>query len=115
MRESFHKSYTSGLITLVAKVVPPEAVIEALGSVRYPGFPTDILSLGIVEDVAPKPGGQGFTITIRQATENEAIVQKLAAGIHQALGHGLGLDDVELRVRRIEAELGAKTGRMRLP
>ncbi len=63
----------------MAKVVPPEAVIEALGSVKYPGFPTDILSLGIVEDVAPKPGGQGFTITIRQATENEAIVQKLAA------------------------------------
>ena len=42
-------------------------------------------------------------------------MQKLAAGIHQALGHGLGLDDVELRVRRIEAELGEKTGRVRLP
>ena len=46
----------------MAKVVPPEAVIEALGGVKYPGFPTDILSLGIVEDVTPKPGGQGFAI-----------------------------------------------------
>ncbi len=99
----------------MAKVVPPEAIIEALGSVKYPGFPTDILSLGIVEDVAPKPGGQGFTITIRQATEREDVVQQLADGIHRAVGHGLGLDDVELRVRRIEAELGEKTGRTRLP
>ncbi len=68
----FHKSYTSDSIALVAKVVPPEAVIEALGSVKYPGFPTDILSLGIVEDVTPKPGGTGFAITIRQASENDA-------------------------------------------
>ena len=99
----------------MAKVVPPEAVIEALGAVKYPGFPTDILSLGIVEDVTPKPGGQGFAITIRQATENDEPMKKLATGIHQALGHGLGLDDVELRVRRIEPELGEKTGRVRLP
>ena len=99
----------------MAKVVPPEAVIEALGAVKYPGFPTDIISLGIVEDVTPKPDGRGFAITIRQATEREEIVQQLAHGIHQALGHGLGLDDVELRVRRIEAELGEKTGRVRLP
>ncbi len=42
-------------------------------------------------------------------------MKQLAAGIHQALGHGLGLDDVELRVRKIEAELGEKTGRVRLP
>jgi ATP-binding protein involved in chromosome partitioning len=99
----------------VAKVVPPEAVIEALGSVKYPGFPTDILALGIVEDVTPKPGGTGFAITIRQATESDELMKKLADGIHQAVGHGLGLDDVELRVRRIEAELGEKTGRVRLP
>jgi len=99
----------------VAKVVPPEAVFEALGAVKYPGFPTDILALGIVEDVTPKPGGTGFAITIRQATESDELMQKLAAGIHQALAHGLGLDDVELRVRRIEPELGEKTGRVRLP
>lgn len=96
------------------KLVPPEAVFEALGGVKYPGFPTSILELGIVEDVAPKPGG-GFAITIRQATEREDTMQKLAGSIHEALTHGLGIEGVELRVRRIEAELGEKTGRVRLP
>jgi ATP-binding protein involved in chromosome partitioning len=38
----------------------------------------------------------------------------LADGIHHALTHGLGITDVELRVRKLEAELGEKTGRVRL-
>ncbi|HXN85302.1 MAG TPA: Mrp/NBP35 family ATP-binding protein [Candidatus Binataceae bacterium] len=98
----------------MAKLVPPEAVFEALGQVKYPGFSSDILALGIVEDLETKPDG-GFALTIRQASERDEVTQKLAAAIHQALGHGLGLDNVELRVRRIEAELGEKTGRVRLP
>jgi ATP-binding protein involved in chromosome partitioning len=98
----------------VPKLVPPEAVFEALGGVKYPGFPANILELGIVEEVSPKPGG-GFAITIRQATEREDTMQKLAASIHEALTHGLGVEGVELRVRRLEAELGEKTGRVRLP
>lgn len=89
-------------------------MFEALGQIKYPGFLTDILSLGIVEEVTPNPDG-GFAITVRQATERDEVMQKLASEIHHALAHGLGVQNVEFRVRKVEAELGEKTGRVRLP
>jgi ATP-binding protein involved in chromosome partitioning len=97
----------------VARQVPNDAVIEALGHVKYPGFSSDIVALGIVEDAAPKPDG-GYAITIRQVTEREEVIRDLAAQIHHVLTHELGVPQVELRVHRIEAELGEKTGRVRL-
>jgi ATP-binding protein involved in chromosome partitioning len=89
-------------------------VFEALGRIKYPGFSTDILSLGIVEDLTPKPDG-GFVLTLRQASERDELMQQLAASITHAISHDLGVSNLELRVRRVEAELGEKTGRVRLP
>jgi metal-sulfur cluster biosynthetic enzyme len=97
----------------VARQVSKDAVIEALGHVKYPGFASDIVALGIVEDAAAKPDG-GFAITIRQVTERDEVIRDLAAKIHHALTHELGVPQVELRVHRIEAELGEKTGGVRL-
>jgi ATP-binding protein involved in chromosome partitioning len=93
--------------------VSPEAILAALSRVNYPGYAADIVSLGIVEEVTPKPGG-GFVLTLRQATERDDAMQEIVAGIHGALGHGLKLEEVEFRVRRVEAELGEKTGRVHL-
>jgi ATP-binding protein involved in chromosome partitioning len=97
----------------VARQVANDAVIEALGHVKYPGYATDIVALGIVEDAQPVPSG-GYAITIRQVTERDEVIRELAGEIHNALTHGLGVPSVELRVHRIEAELGEKTGRVRL-
>ncbi len=97
----------------MARQASVEAVLEALGQVKYPGYESDIVALGLVEEVAPKPDG-GFSILVRQATERDAVMQHLADGIHQALTHGLGVHQIELRVRKLEAELGEKTGRIRL-
>ncbi len=96
------------------KSVPVEAIFEALGRVKYPGYAADIVTLGIVEDLAPLPDNGGFALTIRQATSRDEVIRELAAAIHQELSHGLGLDNVELRVRRLEPELGEKTGKVRL-
>src|SRR5271157_4890375 len=93
--------------------VPVDAVFEALGRVKYPGYASDILSLGIVEDVTPIPEG-GFALTIRQATSRDEVMRDLAARIHDELTHELGVEKVELRVRRLEPELGEKTGKVRL-
>ena len=97
----------------MARQVTKDAVIEALGHVKYPGFSADIVALGIVEDAAPKPDG-GYAITLRQVTEREDVIRDLAGKIHHALTHELGVPQVELRVHKIEAELGEKTGRVRL-
>jgi ATP-binding protein involved in chromosome partitioning len=88
-------------------------VYEALGNVKYPGYSTDIITLGIVEAAEALPTG-GYAITLRQATEREEVIRDLAASIHQALTHDLGIPKIELKVHRIEAELGEKTGRVRL-
>jgi ATP-binding protein involved in chromosome partitioning len=95
-------------------LVSPEAVLEALSRVKYPGYGADIVTLGIIEEVAPKPEG-GFVLTLRQATERDDVMRGIAAEVHKALAHGLEVENVELRVRRVEAELGEKTGRVRLP
>jgi ATP-binding protein involved in chromosome partitioning len=98
----------------VARQITIDAVFEALSRVKYPGFQRDVLSLGIVEKVQPAGDDGGYLITLRQPTEREDVLRKLASDIHQALTHEVGVPKVELRVHRVEAELGEKTGRVRL-
>jgi ATP-binding protein involved in chromosome partitioning len=98
----------------VARTIPVEAVFEALGRVKYPGYESDIVALGIVENITPLPDDAGFALTIRQATANEEVTRELAGRLHHELTHGLGVGKVELRVHTIEPELGEKTGKVRL-
>ena len=98
----------------MAKEIGIEAVRAALGRVKYPGYASDIVSLGLVEEVAAAPSG-AFAITLRQVSENEDVLRQLTQQIHHVLAHELGVDKIELKARRIEAELGEKTGRVRLP
>jgi len=97
----------------VAREISPDAVLDALRLVKYPGHSSDIVAVGLIENVTPKPDGS-FSILIRQASERDEVMQQLADAIHRALTHGLGVRDVELRVHKLEAELGEKTGRVRL-
>jgi ATP-binding protein involved in chromosome partitioning len=98
----------------VARQITIDAVFEALARVKYPGFQRDVLSLGIVEEVQPLADGGGYAVMLRQPTEREEVLRKLASDIHRSLTHDLGVPKVELRVHRLEAELGEKTGRVRL-
>ena len=96
----------------MARQIPPDAVIEALGHVKYPGYATDIVTLGMIEDIQPTP--TGYAVVLRQATARDEVMKRLAEDVHRALTHDLGVANVELRVHRVEAELGEKTGRVRL-
>ncbi len=91
-----------------------DEVLQALSHVNYPGYETDIVSLGIVESAEPLKSGDGFALLLRQATEREEVMRELASAIHRALTHSLGVPRLELKVRKLEAELGEKTGRVRL-
>ena len=97
----------------MARQISAESVFEALAQINYPGYSTDLVALGVIEEVTPKPDG-GVSILVRQASERDEVMQRIADGIHQALTHGLGIKSVELRVRKLEAELGEKTGRVHL-
>jgi len=98
----------------VAREITVEAVLNALGRVNYPGYATDIVSLGVIETVEPLETGGGFAVVVRQATERDEVIHELAGAINGTLTRELGVPRVELRVRRLEAELGEKTGRVRL-
>jgi ATP-binding protein involved in chromosome partitioning len=97
----------------VAKQIELDTVRAALGRVKYPGYATDIVTLGMVEEIAPGSDGT-FAITLRQATENEDTLRQVAQQIHHVLSHELGLERIQLKARRLEPELGEKTGRVRL-
>lgn len=98
----------------MARTVSVEAVLEALGRVTYPGYADDIATLGLVEQVTPLPDGGGFALTLRQVSSRDEVMQRVAERVHHALAHDLGVAKVELRVRRVDPELGEKTGRVRL-
>src|SRR5262249_53180367 len=67
-----------------------------------------------VESAEPLKSGDGFALLLRQATEREEVMRELASAIHRVLTHSLGVPRLELKVRKLEAELGEKTGRVRL-
>jgi len=81
----------------VASKVSLEQIAIALAGVNYPGYQTDIVSLGMVEEVTPAADG-GYAITLRSGTDREEILRDLAARIHQALKHELGVPKVEFKV-----------------
>ncbi len=87
--------------------------MSTLAQVNYPGYAADIVALGIVEKVAPIANG-GYELTLRTASDREEVLREIAARIHQLLAHELGVPKVEFKLHRLEAELGEKTGRVRL-
>jgi len=84
----------------VAREITVEAVLNALGRVNYPGYATDIVSLGVIEAVEPLETGGGFAVVVRQATERDEVIHELAGAINGTLTRDLGVPRVELRVRR---------------
>jgi ATP-binding protein involved in chromosome partitioning len=97
----------------VARKLSEQDILSALASINYPGYATDIVTLGIVEAVEPAADG-GYAITLRQPGDREEALREIGGRIHQVLAHELRVRKVEFKVRKIEPELGEKTGRVRL-
>ena len=97
----------------MAQKISREDIFGALARIKYPGYVSDIVELGIIDEVAPVRDA-GFAITLRHAGDKEETLREIGTRIHHALAHDLGVAKVELKVRKIEPELGEKTGRVRL-
>ena len=97
----------------MASIVSLEQITLALARVNYPGYQTDIVALGMIQEITPAADG-AYAITLRSATDREEILRDLGARIHQVLTHELGVPKVEFKVRKVAAELGEKTGKVRL-
>jgi ATP-binding protein involved in chromosome partitioning len=97
----------------MARKISEQDILSALSHVNYPGYTSDIVALGIVEEVARAASG-GFAITLRHPGEKEETLREIGTRIHHVLAHDLRVPNVELKVRKIEPELGEKTGRVHL-
>src|SRR5260370_36360879 len=109
----FRRHTVSEIISGVARNVSQEQILSTLAQVNYPGYAADIVALGIVEKVAPIANG-GYELTLRTASDREEVLREIAARIHQLLAHELGVPKVEFKLHRLAAELGEKTGGVRL-
>jgi ATP-binding protein involved in chromosome partitioning len=85
---------------------------EALRRVVYPGYDADIVTLGIVEEITAIDGG--VAVTLRQGGAREDVIHEVARQVRELLSRELKLVKVEVAVRRLEPELGERTGRVAL-
>ncbi len=90
-----------------------EAALEELGRLPFPGYDADIVSLGVVAEVARGAAG-GVVVTLRQASARPEVMRELDGAVEGALRRRLGGAAVELKVQSLAPELGEKTGRARL-
>ncbi|HZR80146.1 MAG TPA: Mrp/NBP35 family ATP-binding protein [Candidatus Binatia bacterium] len=69
-------------------------VLDALRSVKYPGFSRDIVSFGIVRDI--EVGGLGTVITLAPPADSPDLADRLRAEIVRAASSVPGVGDVTL-------------------
>ncbi len=78
-----------------------EAVLSRLKTVLYPGFSRDIVSFGMVRDVAVDAQGR-VTVTIVYSTEPDRIRQGIEQAVVQAVQGVQGVQGVEVRATQRE-------------
>src|SRR5437764_741150 len=75
-----------------------EAVTEALKTVKYPGFTRDIVSFGLVKEIAAKD--QAVTVVIQLTAANPAIGQQIKTDSERVLKALAGVERVYVDVRQ---------------
>jgi len=64
-------------------VPTPQDILEALRTVRYPGFTRDIVSFGLVRDV--QISSAGVSVHLAPTTANEDVVAEIEAAVRAAI------------------------------
>jgi ATP-binding protein involved in chromosome partitioning len=77
--------------------ITEEEVREQLRKVRYPGFSRDIVSFGIVKNIAINPHGNDLTVFLALATNQPAVAQQINEEAGAALRALPGVGKVDLR------------------
>src|SRR5437016_13978034 len=61
----------------------PQEVLEALRSVRYPGYTRDIVSFGMVKDV--QVSSSGTAVHLAPSTADEEVVRQIEEAVRAAV------------------------------
>ena len=83
--------------------ITKESVLTALQSVKYPGYSRDIVSFGVVRDVAVK--GDEVRVLLEVSSQNQGVSDQIKSACEQALGTLTGVSKVSVDV----VQLGSGT------
>ena len=89
-------------------MVDKDQIKEILKTVKFPGFSRDIVSFGLVRDVALD--GPNAQIAIEVTTADSSVPEKIAADVKQAVGAIDGIGDVKVRMEINEPNQQPKPG-----
>ena len=74
-----------------------QAILDALKTVKYPGYSRDVVSFGLVKDVAVNGGAA--SVSLQLTGGNAEIAARIKSEIEQALRHVPGLERMHVEVR----------------
>lgn len=77
-------------------MINQETVVNTLRTVKYPGYSRDIISFGLVKDVAVR--GEDVSVTIHISTPNPQVVDQLKAECTTAI-QGIGVKNVHIDIQ----------------
>jgi ATP-binding protein involved in chromosome partitioning len=78
-------------------VLTQQAILEALKTVKYPGYSRDVVSFGLVKEVAVKGGAA--SVALQLTGGNAEIAGRIKGNIEQALRQVPGLERMHVEVR----------------
>lgn len=78
-------------------MVTQDAILEALKSVKYPGYSRDIVSFGLVKDISEAHGDVGVLIQLSSA--NTGIAEQIRSDVGRAVQSVPGVNRVQVDVR----------------
>src|SRR3569832_1705843 len=61
----------------------PQELLDALKSVKYPGFSRDIVSFGVIRDI--EVSSTGVTVVLQPASADEAVVAQIESAVRDTL------------------------------
>jgi len=65
-------------------MLTPEAIKEALKAVKYPGYTRDVVSFGLIKDIAANQGA--VSVVMQLTTPNEEVAKQIKAECERVLG-----------------------------
>lgn len=82
----------------------PDSIREALKAVKYPGYSRDIVSFGLVKDIAVNNGA--VSVTVQLTSGHDQIAQQIKTEAEQVLRAQAGVEKVFVEVRQSGAAPG---------
>src|SRR6186713_2816662 len=89
---------------MILNMLTPEAIKEALKAVKYPGYSRDIVSFGLIKDIAANQ--EAVSVVMQLTTPNEEVARHIKAECERVLRALPGVNHLYVDVRQPAATPG---------